>query len=342
MVEAMRAWRLSSLIALLSWASLAAGDEPIYTLRLATLAPQGTGWAREMNSFARDVALVTNGQVAVKWYLGGIAGDDAEAAKRIERDQLDGLGAGSWQCERWAPSITVTRLPGLFRNREESKYVTARLRSTFDEEFKKSGFVFLGDAQLGAGMLFSRKPVHSMNELRQLKLWTLDADPVRTRLMSALGLSLTTLPFAQARPAYEAGRIDGFLAPPTAGLAFQWSTQARYLVDLPTDYIIACVVVSTRAFDRLPFEHQRAVRAAAAKFMARFEDVGMHTDDELVGGLFERQGLKVIHHDDRFRADFEAAGRAAWEKLDEPTIPRLLIKQVQAILTAYRAANPTR
>jgi TRAP-type C4-dicarboxylate transport system substrate-binding protein len=338
----MQARRAALSILLLAAASPGVADEPTYTLRLATLAPQGTSWAREMASFARDVALVTNGQVAVKWYLSGIAGDDTDAAKRIARDQLDGLGAGSWQCERWAPSITVTRLPGLFRNREEAKYVIARLRPTFDEEFKKSGFVFLGDASLGAGMLFTRRPVRTMAELKQLKLWTLDNDPVRTRLMTGLGLSLVTLPFAAARGAYESGKVDGFLAPPTAGLAFQWSTQARYLVDLPTDYIMACVVVSTRAFDRLPFEHQRSVRAAAAKFMARFDDVTEHTDAELVGGLFERQGLKVIHHDERFRAEFEAAGRAAWEKLDDATIPRQLIKQVQAILTAYRAANPTR
>jgi TRAP-type C4-dicarboxylate transport system substrate-binding protein len=322
--------------------ALAGADEPTYTLRMATLAPEGTAWAREMHSFARDVALVTNGQVAVKWYLGGIAGDDTEAAKRIGRDQLDGIGAGSWQCERWAPSITVTRLPGLFHSRDESKYVTARLRSTFDEEFKKSGFVFLGDAQIGAGMLFTRRPVRTMDELKHIKMWTLDNDPVRTRIMTALGLSLATLSFDQARPAYEEGRIDGFLAPPSAGLAFQWSTHAHYLVDLPTDYIMACLVVSTRAFDRLPFEHQRAVRAAAAKFMVRFDDVGLHSDAELVGGLFARQGLKVLHYDERFRAEFEAAGRAAWEKLDESTIPRQLIKQVQAILTAYRAANPTR
>ena len=339
----MRALPASSLVLALLGAALAAGaDEPTYTLRLATLAPQGTGWAREMQAFSRDVSLTTNGQVAVKWYLGGIAGDDAEAARRISRDQLDGMGAGSWQCERWAPSITVTRLPGLFHSRDESKYVMARLRSTFDEEFKKSGFVYLGDAVIGAGMLFTRRPVHNMDELRRIKLWTLDSDPVRTRLMSALGMSLVTLNFDQARPAYEAGRLDGFLAPPTAGLAFQWSAVAHYLVDLPTDYIMACVVVSTRAFDRLPFEHQRAVRAAAAKFLARFDDVGLHTDADLVSKLFARQGLKVIHHDERFGAEFEAAGRAAWEKLDEATIPRQLIKQVQAILTAYRVANPTR
>jgi TRAP-type transport system periplasmic protein len=338
----MRPLATAILVGLWSCASLAAADEPIYTLRMSTVVPQGTAWAREMHAFSRDVALTTNGQVALKWYLGGIAGDDVEAGKRIARDQLDGIGAGSWQCERWAPSITVTRLPGLFRDREESKYVETRLRGLFDEEFRKAGFVYLGDAQVGASIIFLRKPVRNFDELRRVKLWTLDIDPVKARLIGALGLSLVPMSFVESRAAFDQGRVDGFLSPPTAALAFQWSTQARYLLNLPTDYLMACLVVSTRAFDRLPFEHQRAVRAAAAKFMARFDDVGAHADEELLGGLFARQGVKTIAFDERFRADFEAAARAAWDKLDEVMIPRPLLKQVQAILTAYRASNPTR
>src|SRR5262245_37284712 len=136
--------RKGLVVALSLVAAVAYAGEPTYVLRMAAVVPQGTAWARELLAFAREVALVTNGQVAVKWYLGGIAGDDVEAGKRIARDQLDGVGAGSWQCERWAPGMTVTRLPGLFRSREESKYIATRLRPQFDEEFKKAGFVYLG------------------------------------------------------------------------------------------------------------------------------------------------------------------------------------------------------
>src|SRR4051795_7702664 len=97
--------RASLVVSLSLLAAVAAADEPSYVLRFAAVIPQGTNWAREMQAFARDVSLTTNGQVAVKWYLGGIAGDDVEAGKRVARDQLDGVGAGVWQCERWAPSM---------------------------------------------------------------------------------------------------------------------------------------------------------------------------------------------------------------------------------------------
>jgi TRAP-type C4-dicarboxylate transport system substrate-binding protein len=332
--------RASVVLSLSLVAALAPAAEPTYVLRFAAAIPQGTSWAREMQAFARDVSLSTDGQVAVRWYLGGIAGDDVEAGKRIGRDQLDGIGAGSWQCERWAPSIKVTRLPGLFRSVDELKYIAARMRPVFDEEFKKAGFVYLGDAQVGASIVFLRRPVHSFDELKHVRLWSLDVDDMKSQLLGAIGLTLVPLSFGDSRAAFDQGRVDGFLAPPTGALAFQWSTQARYMLELPTDYILACLVVSTRAFDRLPFEHQRAVRAAAAKFMVRFDDTDTHADAELLGGLFARQGLKPVPLDDRFRGDFQAAARASWEKLDERLIPKALLKQVQAMLTAYRAAPP--
>ena len=332
----MRVWALG---VLLGCCAIASGDEPApHILRFAAVIPQGTVWAREMQTFARDVFNSTDGQVILKWYFGGIAGDDFEAGKRIERDQLDGLGAGSWQCERWAPSITVTRLPGLFHSRDELRYITARLRPQFDEEMKKSGFVYLGDAQLGGSVLFLRRPVHTFDELRRVKLWSLADDEIKTRLLSAVGLTIVPQSFAQSRAAYDDGRVDGFSAPPLGALAFQWSTQARYMLPLATDYIVACLAISTRAFDRLNFEQQRAMRAAAAKFIVRFDDAGTHADEELVGGLFARQGTETLRADDKLQSDFAAAARAAWDKLDERTVPRNLIQKVQAMLTVYRAS----
>src|SRR4051812_32940032 len=94
-----------------------------WVLRMASVVPEGTAWARELKAFSREVAQSTNDEVHVKWYLGGIAGDDIEAGERVRRDQLDGVAAGAWQCERWAPSIYVTRLPGLFRSRDEAKFL---------------------------------------------------------------------------------------------------------------------------------------------------------------------------------------------------------------------------
>src|SRR5437667_344809 len=63
------------------------------TLRMATAVPEGTAWARVGMAFARDVEQLTHGEVRVKWYLGGIAGNELQVLDRMKRDHLDDLFA---------------------------------------------------------------------------------------------------------------------------------------------------------------------------------------------------------------------------------------------------------
>jgi len=322
----------------LSLTAATARAEPQHVLRMASVAPDGTNWARELKALARDIERETDGAVRMKWYLGGIAGGDIEAGDRVARGQLDGVGAGVWQCERWAPSMRVTRLPGLFRNREESKQVGLRLHGLFDEEFKKAGLVYLGGTEIGPSMILLRNPVRSFAELKQVKLWSLDGDVTKAKLLRALGLTLVPFSFEESRRAFDDKLVDGFLAPPTGALAFQWSTQAHYLLDVVTDYLLGCVVVSNAAFDKLTPEQRQVVRSATAKFLVRFDDVGATADAQLLGGLFQKNGVTLLEPDAQFRAELERASQAAWKRVDEIAPPALL-EQVRAILETLRAQH---
>ena len=63
--------------------------EPV-TLRMAAIAPDGTEWARALKAFAQEVETQSKGELRMKWYLGGMAGDELTALDRIKRGQLDG------------------------------------------------------------------------------------------------------------------------------------------------------------------------------------------------------------------------------------------------------------
>src|SRR3954471_2314864 len=102
--------RAAAILALLA-ALPARADEPT-VLRLATVAPDGSAWAREFRSFSRRVETATEGRVRVKWYYNGVAGDEQEELDRIRRGQMDGAAFGLF-CDRLSPTIRVTRVPGL-------------------------------------------------------------------------------------------------------------------------------------------------------------------------------------------------------------------------------------
>src|SRR5262249_31582816 len=92
--QAMKVWILAATLAA---ASTASAD--VVVLRMATPAPEGTAWAREGHALERDIAELTHGQVRMKWYLSGIAGDEMMMLDRIKREQLDGGASGgmTWQ-----------------------------------------------------------------------------------------------------------------------------------------------------------------------------------------------------------------------------------------------------
>ncbi len=307
---------------------------------MATQVPEGTAWAREGKAFARDVEALSGGQVRIKWYLGGIAGDELKVGDRIRRDQLDGVGSGGVLCTQLAPTMRVTRLVGLFRTREESAYVLGRLKPTLDVEFTKSGYANLWEAGLGPEIAFTRTPVHTFEELQSQRLWIWDIDEVFGAGLAELGLKTVPMPLEAAGRAFEEGRTDGFLTLPTAALAFQWSAQVHYGTALQIGFLSACLLVSNRAFDQLPVEAQKIVRGAAAKFQVRMEDIGREQDQALLNGLFKRQGLTLVPVSEPFRAAFFERARVLRAKQADKVVPAALLKRVDDLLDEYRRAHP--
>src|SRR5262249_10161997 len=160
-------------------------------------------------------------------------------------------------------------------------------------------------------VIFSRTPIASLAELRQSRLWIWDLDDVLPRYLDALGVRTIPVALEGAARAYDEGRVDGFIAVPVAALAFQWTTQARYLTPLHVGLLTGCLIVTNRAFDALPLESQKALRVASARTMARLEEISRQQEDALLGGgLLTRHGLRYLELSDRFRTEFLQAAQA--------------------------------
>ncbi|HEY2745071.1 MAG TPA: TRAP transporter substrate-binding protein DctP [Polyangia bacterium] len=308
-------------------------------LRMATAAPEGTAWAREGHSFERDVAELTHGQVRMKWYLGGIAGNELQMLERIKREQLDGVASAGMLCAKLAPSMRALRIVGLFQSRDESAFVSGRLKDTFDEELLHAGFVNLGEMGIGPDIIFSNTPLTSFEDLKKTRMWIWDLDDVFREQLTAMGLTLVPRPLETAFSDREHGMFDGFIAVPTAALAFQWSTQVHYFTELRPSFLRGCILIASRAFDQLSVEGQRSVRQAAARTIARMEVIGREQDDALLGGLFAKQGVKHVPVSEFFRAEFFATAQAARERLGDKLVAHSLLLRVLGMLADYRAVH---
>jgi TRAP-type C4-dicarboxylate transport system substrate-binding protein len=328
------------LLAAAAWtcARPALAEEPTVTFRIATIAPDGTAWAREARAFSRSWESGTSGAVHVKWYFGAIAGSELMSLERLRRGQLDGL-AGSLYCEQLAPSLRALEVVGMVRSPQQAANLLKTLGPQVERELAGTPlrplFVSLG---FGHNVLFSRKPVRSLAELRQGKYWVWEVDEVLRTQLTAMGINTVPLSLDEGVRAYEEHRVDGFFVVAQGALAFQYSTVAKYYTDLETAYLPGCVVVRVASLDQLRYPHQQQLLDAAGKLKARFEEVGTHMDAQLLGTLFIKQGLEAVPMSPGFREEWFRAGRAAYEQLREQLVPSVTARQVLEASSAAAGA----
>ena len=333
--------RALAVVALVAATASVHAGEPVL-LRVGAVAPEGSGWAREFHAWVHYVEAEAKGTLRLKLYLDGVAGDELEMGARVRRGQLDGVASGQFLCQQAAPSMRVLRIPGVFQSRDEARDVITHLLPTVEEEAAHNGFVVLGAAGLGPDVLFTREPVRSLEDVRRLKLWRWDVDDVGIAASRQMGLSVVPMKLGEARRAYDDKRIDGFIAAPSAALAFQWSSVASYVTDLHSGYIYGCLIFGERQFQRLSAEQQGALRAGAARMLVGIDELGRRQDEALLGGLFGKQGLRNLPVSAAFRAEYFAAAKSAREHFVDKLIPRALLERVLRMLADYRIEHPQR
>jgi TRAP-type C4-dicarboxylate transport system substrate-binding protein len=331
---------IASFLAL--WAGSARAENHL-TIRIASVAPEGSFWARELRAMANEVTTATKGAVTVKMYFGGIAGDEFQVYDRIKRGQLDGAASGGTICMDLSPSVRAVGIRGVFSSREESNYVMNRLRPTVEQEFKKAGYIYVAATSLGADMVFSKKPVQTIDDLRAQRIFHWNIDKRGAMLSTAMGMKVVALPIEEAARAFEEDRIDATFIQPGGVLAFQWTNLVKYVLDMPASWTYGCLVISSKTFERLTLEQQQIVRAAGAKAAGRIDSVGEKQDQELLSSVLPRQGIKLVQPAESMRAQYLAVARAAREKLGEQLIDAPTLQSILAMLADYRAEHsPTR
>jgi len=324
-------------VASLLLAGQVGAQAPRPVVRMATMIPDGTPIARELKLASAEVDELTHGQIKVKWYFGGIAGDEREMEARIRSGQLDGAASGGLLCERVSPSMRALGIPGLFQSHEEAAFVLHQMKAVLADEASQNGFELLNTTGLGPTVIFSREPITSMEALKRTRLWIWDLDQDGIRMQRAMGMNVVPVATQDAYRSYAQGAVDGFLMFPLGALAFQWSTQARYVTDLRMRFMTGCGLVSHRVFDRLTHEQQQIVRSAVAKADVRIEEATRRMDEQLLGGMFRRQGLTPVPASATLRASFFAAAREARDRVGEQLVPRPLLDRVLKILADHRA-----
>ncbi|MCQ4166269.1 TRAP transporter substrate-binding protein [Tahibacter harae] len=278
---------LTGLLALLAGAAAQAE-----VIKIATTAPDGTAWMREMRAGADAVKTRTEGRVELKYYPGGVMGDQATVQRKIKIGQLQGGAFTGGEVSGINPDVQLYSLPFLFRSQAEVDAIRAKFDAPIKDGFEKNGFVALGLSGGGFAYIMSTREIKTRDDLKAAKVWVPQGDHIAEIAFKNAGVTPISLPLADVYTSLQTGLIDTAANTLAGAIAFQWHTKIKHIVDLPVSYVAGVLVVDKKAFDKVSAADQAVLREEMGKAFARLDQISIEDNTNAVDAL-KKAGITI-------------------------------------------------
>lgn len=275
---------------LLAWSLVAPATAQV--VKIATLAPDGSAWMREMRAAAAEVKAGTGGRVEVKFFPGGVMGSDAVVLRKIRLGQLQGGVLTSSELSLVYPDAPLYSLPFLFKDWAEVDRVRAQVDPLLAKGFEQRGLRMLGLTSVGFAYLMGDRPLRTQADMAGIKLWVPQNDAIAIRTFKLGGTSPIPLPIGDVFTSLQTGMVDTVANTPSGAIALQWHGKLKYMVDLPLTMVTGYLVVDDKAWKKLSPADQ-AVLAKAFASAAQRMDANVRRDDVAALAAMKKQGMVV-------------------------------------------------
>ena len=333
MVRLIRIWLVCLLLA-------AAGTSTagrVHTLKFATLAPPGSTWMKILEDWGREVERRSDGRLRIRFYPGGIQGDEPDVLRKIRFGQLHGAALTGYGIGHIYPAARILEMPFLFRNYDEIDRVRASLMPEFERGFRDHRFELLGWMEVGFVHFFSKKRIDSLDELKSLRIWLWQGDPLGEAMFRAGGFSPVPLSITEVYTSLQTGLLDTVYCTPLAAIALQWFTQVKYVSELRMANAIGAIVVSERFFRRLPDDLGALLRSTGQAVGERLIEATRRDNEKSIQVLRE-EGLEFVLPPEQL--DMNELTRMRDQALEQLTrsgyIPVELVRRVRDMLDEIR------
>ena len=225
-------------------------------IKIATLAPEGSAWMNLFHKWQARVEQRSEGRLKIKFYAGGVMGDERDVIRKMHAGQLSGAAITGIGLAMINPEVRALEAS---RTYAELDHARERLDPLLRKKFDEKGYLLMGWGDVGPVHIFSQRPIKSLDDLRQTKLWHVrrrSVDQADVRCARAARRA-----DGRARGAAVAGdgRIDAFFGSPLSTVALQWSAHARYVTSAVIGMATGATVMTKKAWGEIEPRDQQII-----------------------------------------------------------------------------------
>ena len=312
-----------------------AGHATAETLKLATVAPEGSPWYEGLRDIAEAWRELSEGRIDVRIYPGGVAGDDPSMVRKMRIGQIHAAAVSTEGLARITEDILAIQLPMLVASDAELDYVRARIGPEIEQALEDKGFKLLTWGGAGWVRLFSRDPIVTPADLKPQRIFA-SAEGGTLEMWRDRGYEVYGLTVPEIQTALQAGLIDVVPAPPIMALVNQWFGVAKHMTALRMSPFVGAVVITMKSWRRIPEDLRsrflEIARERGRRLSAELERFEIEAIDTM-----KRHGL-IVHDVPADKvALWNAEIRAAYPAMYRWGVSEDMVHRIEKIRDEFRA-----
>jgi TRAP-type C4-dicarboxylate transport system substrate-binding protein len=304
-------------------------------IKMAILAPEGSTWHKVMTAWDKELQKRTAGRLKFKIYAGGVLGDEKDVIRKMRIGQIHAAGLTGLGLGMVNPAVRVLELPMLVSNYEEADAVAKKVWPKLEAGFDKKGFKVLGAAETGFVNIFSNKPISSREDMKGVKMWAWEGDPLVEEMYKVFKIVPIPLPVTDVMTSLQTNLIDGVYAPPLGAIALQWFTYTKYITDLKLADSTGGIIITKKAYNAIPAADRSVLDQTAKKYSRMLVD-RIRADNEKSYMTLAEAGLEQVNVSDEEVERIRKTSKEVWHKLAGKLYSKELLDEAISAVDAQR------
>ena len=276
-------------------------------IKLATQAPTGTIWEKELGNLGNTWSIATDKRVTLRVFADGSAGTESATVTKMRTGTLQAALLTAGGLSTIDKAFNVFTIPFFFENDDQELAVQEKLAPLLEQRLQAKGFHFLCWGTGGWIQIFSKKPLKTLAEIKAANIYVSSDDEEMRQWYTNNGFHPKPLTIADIATQLKlpSGMIDTTPNTPYLALLTQIYTNAKFMLDVHLAPLVGAMVVTTTAWNALSPEDQKKMTAAALAMEAKIRSESPNEDRQSIEAMKGR-GLQVITPDAAAAADIRA------------------------------------
>ncbi len=307
-------------------------------IKFGTFAPVGSAYHDILLDLQADWREISGGEVELRLYAGGVAGDERDMVRKMRIGQLHAATLTSGGLPDIDPDFRALQVPMMFDDIAEFDHVMRRMRRTLDGLLAKRGFRGLGWADAGWLHFFSRAPIVLPADLQPQRIFVWSGADRFVKAWRDCGYRPVQLDATDIHAALQSKMIDAVTAPPLAALSTQWFAHIPEMSALRWVPLMATFAITDQAWRSLPKRLHPELAQAAERAAARLR-TEVRADSDTAVRIMKQHGLKVHAVSPSDVEIWRAAVGECFGPMIGDYINGALVREIERTLAAYRAGG---